>query len=243
MTDKRVLVIDDEWNMRNLLRIYLRKEGYQVTEASSGREGLECLGREAYDLVVLDIMMPDMDGWQVCAKIREGSVTPVLMLTARSDTRDKVNGLKLGADDYVTKPFEPEELLARAEALIRRSRQQPVSGNPTKPVVQVDIGGLAVYPEAREIRIHGSLVEFTPKEFDMLALLAKNPGRAYSRDSLVELLWGYDFSGETRVVDTHIKNIREKTQKAGLSYNPIQTVWGLGYKYNLPGPGGSHEKH
>lgn len=243
MTDKRVLVIDDEWNMRNLLRIYLRKEGYQVTEASSGREGLHRLDQAAYDLVVLDIMMPDMDGWQVCAKIREVSAVPVLMLTARSDTRDKVSGLKLGADDYVTKPFEPEELLARAEALIRRSRQQMASGSPATPGPQTEIGGLAVYPEAREIRINGSLVEFTPKEFDMLAILAKNPGRAYSRESLVELLWGYDFPGETRVVDTHIKNIREKTQKAGLSYNPVQTVWGVGYKFNLPTPGGSHERH
>lgn len=243
MTDKRVLVIDDEWNMRNLLRIYLRKEGYQVTEASSGREGLDLLVQEPYDLVVLDIMMPDMDGWQVCATIREVSAVPVLMLTARSDTRDKVSGLKLGADDYVTKPFEPEELLARVEALIRRSRQQTVAGSLAIPVPQIEIGGLAVYPEAREIRIHGSLVECTPKEFDMLALLAKNPGRAYSRESLVELLWGYDFPGETRVVDTHIKNIREKTQKAGLSYNPVQTVWGVGYKFNLPTPGGSHERH
>ncbi|MNC38288.1 Transcriptional regulatory protein SrrA [compost metagenome] len=221
--------------MRNLLRIYFRKEGYQVTEAASGREGLERLGQADYDLVLLDVMMPELDGWQVCAEIRVLTATPILMLTARTDTRDKVNGLKLGADDYVTKPFEPEELLARAEALIRRYRQQPVP--------QIEIGGLAVYPEAREIRIHGALVDFTPKEFDMLALLAKNPGRAYSRDSLVELLWGYDFPGETRVVDTHIKNIREKTQKAGLSYNPIQTVWGVGYKFNLPEPGGSHEKH
>jgi two-component system, OmpR family, response regulator ResD len=231
VVNHRVLVIDDEWNMRNLLRIFLRREGYEVVEAATGREGIDLLKSAAFDLVLLDVMMPDMDGWQVCKHIRAITMTPVLMLTARTETKDKVQGLSLGADDYVTKPFEPEELLARAHALIRRSAAQQSPGNSTP---RIDICGLLILPEGREVRIGGVPVDFTPKEFDMLSLLAQNPQRAYTRESLVELLWGNDYLGETRAVDTHVKNIREKIHRAGLAYNPIQTVWGIGYRFHTP---------
>lgn len=230
----KVLVIDDEWNMRNLLRVYLRREGYQVTEATTGREALDWVKASSFDLILLDVMMPDMNGWQVCEQIRAVSQTPILMLTARTETKDKVQGLSLGADDYVTKPFEPEELLARAHALIRRAT---LHLEERAALPRIEISGLVIFPEGRQVQIHGNAVDFTPKEFDMLAVLAQNPQRAYSREALVELLWGYDYPGETRVVDTHVKNIREKAQKAGLTYNPIQTVWGIGYKFHMPDAG------
>ncbi|MDF2923444.1 MAG: transcriptional regulator [Paenibacillaceae bacterium] len=229
MTNRKVLVIDDEWNMRNLLRIYLRKEGYEVTEAASGREGLERIGSTSFDLILLDVMMPDQDGWQVMEKLRALTAAPVLMLTARAETKDKVQGLGLGADDYVTKPFEPEELIARVHALIRRSALTGAD------LPKLEFPGLVIYPESRQVLIHGRTVDFTPKEFDMLTVFAQNPQRAYTRETLVELMWGNDYQGETRVIDFHVKNIREKVQKAGLAYNPIQTVWGVGYKFDAAG--------
>lgn len=231
MPQLQVLVVDDEWNMRNLLRIYLQREGFAVSEARTGREALDVLEQQRIDMVVLDVMMPDMDGWQVLRTIRESSRIPVLMLTARSDTKDKVQGLDGGADDYLTKPFEPEELAARLRSLLRRSGV-PVeqSANET-----LSFPGLKIVPQAREVRILERPVDFTQKEFDLLSTLARAGQRVFTRDDLVYQLWGEDYEGETRVVDTHIKNIREKLQKAGLSYNPIQTVWGLGYKFQIPG--------
>ncbi|MDT3425760.1 two-component system response regulator ResD [Paenibacillus forsythiae] len=237
MAQLRVLVVDDEWNMRNLLRIYLTKEGFRVSEASTGREALTLIGTGHFDIMLLDVMMPDMDGWQVCEAVRAKDSVPILMLTARSETKDKVRGFEIGADDYLTKPFEPEELVARMHSLIRRASlaQQAVP----KELV-LEFPGLAIRPDAREVSVMNSGVELTPKEFDLLAVLSGNRQRAFSRDELVERLWGMDFEGETRVVDTHIKNIREKLQKAGLGYNPIQTVWGVGYKFQAPGE--IHEK-
>ncbi|AKG34416.1 response regulator transcription factor [Paenibacillus durus] len=237
MAQLRVLVVDDEWNMRNLLRIYLAKEGFQVSEASTGREALKLIGSGNFDIVLLDVMMPDMDGWQVCEAVRAKDSVPILMLTARSETKDKVRGLEIGADDYLTKPFEPEELTARMHSLIRRASlaQQAV---PKERVLEFP--GLIIRPDAREVSVQDTRVELTPKEFDLLAVLSGNLQRAFSRDELVERLWGMDFEGETRVVDTHIKNIREKLQKAGLGYNPVQTVWGVGYKFQAPVQ--SHEK-
>lgn len=232
MTQLTALVVDDEWNMRNLLRIYLVKEGYRVIEAPTGREALSLVGRETFDVVLLDVMMPDMDGWEVCRAIREKNSVPVLMLTARSDTKDKIKGLEIGADDYLTKPFEPEELVARVHSLIRRAT---LARQAQPRETTLDFPGLSIRPDSREASAAGSPLELTPKEFELLAMLAGHPQRAFSRDELVERVWGLDFEGDTRVVDTHIKNIREKLQKAGLGYNPVQTVWGLGYKFQIPG--------
>lgn len=232
MNKLQVLIVDDEWNMRNLLRIYLMKEGITTREASTGHEALTILKQQNFDLILLDVMMPDMDGWQVCKAVREVNDVPILMLTARSETKDKVRGLGIGADDYLTKPFEPEELVARIYSLVRRSTlastQQPVKKVLTYPE-------LAIYPDAREVHILDTAVEFTLKEFDLLTVLAQNAHRVYTREELVERLWGNDYEGENRVIDTHIKNIREKLHKTGLSYNPVQTVWGLGYKFEIPG--------
>lgn len=232
MNKLKILVVDDEWNMRNLLRIYLTKQGFDVKEASNGKEALDWVAKESFEIILLDIMMPDMDGWQVCKKVRETSMTPILMLTARTETKDKVQGLGMGADDYLTKPFDPEELVARVFALIRRStltQSQVITDN------KIEVPEIDIFPEGRQIRIHDKPVELTQKEFDLFVMLAENEQRAFSREALVEALWGHDYMGESRVVDTHVKNIREKLQRAGLSYNPIQTVWGVGYKFYSAG--------
>lgn len=227
MNKIQILVVDDEWNMRNLLRIYLMKNGFEVMEARNGHEGLAMSDQYPFDLILLDVMMPDMDGWEVCKRIRQSKDTPILMLTARTETKDKVKGLTIGADDYIVKPFDPEELLARVIALLRRSKLSksvPVRKTITHHELQID-------PEGRQVFVLEKPVEFTPKEFDLLHLLAKQPGRAFSRDTLLETIWGMDYFGDERTVDTHVKNIREKLKRASLSFNPIQTVWGVGYKF------------
>ncbi|QWU15404.1 DNA-binding response regulator, OmpR family, contains REC and winged-helix (wHTH) domain [Paenibacillus sophorae] len=232
MSKLQVLIVDDEWNMRNLLRIYLMKEGFQIKEASTGLEALSMVKKHSFDIILLDVMMPDMDGWQVCKAIRETETVPILMLTARTETKDKIHGLGIGADDYLTKPFDSEELLARMYSLIRRSTITQTS-LPQQWVLEFP--QMTIIPDAREVRIQEELIDFTPKEFDLLAVLAQSRQRAFSREELVERIWGYDYEGEVRVVDTHIKNIREKLQKAGMTYNPIQTVWGVGYKFYVSG--------
>jgi two-component system response regulator ResD len=229
MQKLHLLVVDDEWNMRNLLRIYLTKSGFQVTEANNGTEALKLIEQTSFDLILLDVMMPDMDGWEVCKKIRLASQTPILMLTARTETKDKVHGLNLGADDYLVKPFEPDELIARVFALLRRSSlSEPIQGE-SKSISYPDLN---IDPEARQVRIMDQPIELTPKEFDLLYFLAVNPNKAFTREILLEQVWGGDYFGDIRTVDTHVKNIREKARKAGLSYIPIQTVWGVGYKFD-----------
>lgn len=228
MSKLQVLIVDDEWNMRNLLRIYLKTEGFLIQEAATGQEALSMIKKHFFDMILLDIMMPDMDGWQVCRVVRETHTVPILMLTARMETKDKIHGLGLGADDYLTKPFDREELLARIYSLYRRSTITHFMQ--TRPKV-LDFPELGIVPEAREIHVNGVSVELTQKEFNLLLILARSQPRAFSREDLVERVWGLEYEGETRVVDTHIKNIREKLNRAGMTYNPIQTVWGVGYKF------------
>lgn len=230
MNKLKVLIVDDEWNMRNLLKIYLNKNGFDVKEAANGVEAIGLARNEIFDLVILDIMMPGIDGWQVCQSLREFSNVPILMLTARTETKDKVKGLQMGADDYLAKPFEPEELVARVFALIRRnSIVQQVDTSTQK---KIEFEKLIIYQEGREVHVDGQIVDLTQKEFDLFYLFAEHPKRAYTREMLLDLVWGPDYLGDVRTVDTHIKNIREKIQKTELSYNPIQTVWGVGYKFN-----------
>jgi two-component system response regulator ResD len=231
MSKIQILVVDDEWNMRNLLRIYLTKNGFDVIEAKNGSEALGMTDKDSFDLIILDLMMPDMDGWEVCAKIRQNNKVPILMLTARTETKDKVQGLNMGADDYLTKPFEPEELIARVYALLRRSNAEELYSRPQNiislPEMSIDL-------EGRKIIIHESTVDLTPKEFDLLHLMTSRRTRVFSRSHLLLEIWGEDYYGDERTVDTHIKSIRSKVKKAGLSYNPIYTVWGVGYKFQGP---------
>lgn len=231
MSRIQILVVDDEWNMRNLLRIYLTKNGFDVIEAKNGTEALDMFEEANFDLIILDLMMPDMDGWQVCANIRQNSSVPILMLTARTETKDKVKGLNIGADDFLTKPFESEELIARVYALLRRAN---VTESNTSPSKVISLPEISIDLEGRKVIIHQSSVDFTPKEFDLLHLLASRRTRVFSRSHLLWEIWGEDYYGDERTVDTHIKSIRSKVKKAGLSYNPIYTVWGVGYKFQGP---------
>lgn len=230
MSKSSILVVDDEWNMRNLIKIYLKNNGFEVRETGNGDDAVNLVRQEPFDLVILDIMMPGTDGWQVCQAIREFSHIPILMLTARSDTKEKVKGLNLGADDYLAKPFEPEELVARVSALIRRNTIVQQAGAGLSRTIRFE--GLSIDKEAREVTVGNHTVELTQKEFDLFSLLAEHPKRVYTRLMLLDVVWGPDYLGDMRTVDTHIKNIREKVQRAGLPYNPIQTVWGVGYKFN-----------
>ncbi len=235
MNKRSVLMVDDDWKLRNLLRIYLSGEGFETDEASGGQEALQMAGRRAYDLIILDVMMPGMDGWEVCRSIRKTQSVPILMLTALGETREKVQGLGLGADDYLTKPFDPEELIARVHALLRRASLKPAGQKETDTM---DFRNLTIDRDGRRVLVGRRSVALTPKEFDLLAVLAKNSGRVFSREQLIEKNWGYDFDGDARVVDIHIKNLREKLKKSGLPYDPIRTVWGVGYQFSA----GAEEK-
>lgn len=224
----KVLVVDDEWNMRNLIKIYLEKEDFQVDEASGGYEALQMARQNPYELLVLDIMLPDIDGWEVCSSIRKVKQIPILMLTARNDVQDRVRGLNLGADDYLVKPFAPEELVARVHALLRREKVK-IEGISDALLTYED---LSIDSTSREVLVIGKSIELTPKEFDILYLVASQPKRVYTREILLDQIWESEDFRDFRTIDTHVKNVREKLRKAELSYNPIKTIWGVGYKFN-----------
>ena len=224
MSGNRVLVVDDEDHILELARLYLAREGYHIETVSDGAQALARFGQVKPDLVVLDIMLPNVDGLTICREIRKQSQVPIIMLTARDEVTDKVVGLELGADDYLTKPFHPQELVARAKALVRRSRLEP-----DQPGL-VRAGRLEVDLERHEVRFGETKVQLRPKEFDLLALLARHPGRVFQRSELLDLVWGYDFPGYTRTVDVHVQQLREKLTQAGVTKPTVQTVWGVGYK-------------
>ncbi|CAM3688151.1 response regulator transcription factor [Cytobacillus oceanisediminis] len=231
MKKEKILVVDDEWNMRQLLNIQLSSR-FDIKEAGSGIEALDVLKKEMVDLVILDLMMPDLDGWQVCKKIRETSQVPILMLTARGDVKDKVQGFTVGADDYLVKPFNPEELLARSKALIRRSTLSSESNPQSEGIIE--ISELKIDQNQRQVFIKNDLLEVTPKEFDLIQLLVLNPRITFTRDMLLDHIWGIHGVLDIRTVDSHVKNVREKFRKNNLSFNPIKTVWGRGYKFQAP---------
>src|SRR5919198_2962160 len=224
MSGNRVLVVDDEDHILELARLYLSREGYQIEAVSDGAQALARFSQTKPDLVVLDIMLPNVDGLTICREIRQKSQVPIIMLTARDEVTDKVVGLELGADDYLTKPFHPQELVARAKALVRRARLEP-----DQPKL-VRAGRLEVDLERHEVRCAESKVQLRPKEFDLLALLARYPGRVFQRSELLDLVWGYDFPGYTRTVDVHVQQLREKLARGGVRDPSVQTVWGVGYK-------------
>jgi len=223
----RILVVDDEAHIVELARLYLTREGYEVEGIGDGSQALARFGQVKPDLVVLDIMLPGTDGLTICKEIRKQSQVPIIMLTARDEVTDKVVGLEVGADDYLTKPFHPQELVARAKALLRRAHAEP-----EQPKL-VRAGRLEVDLERHEVRHGSSKVQLRPKEFDLLALLARHPGRVFQRSELLDLVWGYDFPGYTRTVDVHVQQVREKLAAAGVTDPSIQTVWGVGYRLEL----------
>ena len=220
-------MVDDEEHIVELARLYLSREGYQVEGVADGVQALNRFGQLKPDLVVLDIMLPGMDGLTICREMRKTSQVPIIMLTARDEVTDKVVGLELGADDYLTKPFHPQELVARAKALVRRAKLEP-----DQPKL-IRTGKLEVDLERHEVRFPEHKLQLRPKEFDLLALLAKHPGRVFQRSELLDLVWGYDFPGYTRTVDVHVQQLREKLAGGGVTDPVIQTVWGVGYKLEL----------
>ena len=222
MADITILLVEDEKNIASFIAMYLEKEGFSVQVAASGGEGIALAARGAPQLVILDIMLPDMDGFEVCRRLRKESDIPIIMLTARDAPTDKVVGLELGADDYITKPFEPRELVARVRSVLRRYAPQ---GREQKG--PVSSGSVTVDPERHEVAVAGDLVKLTGKEFDLLHYLILNAGIALSRQQLLEGVWGYDFVGDTRTVDVHINQLRKKLGEAVA----IETVWGVGYKF------------
>lgn len=226
MKEPKLLIVDDEWNMRNLIKIYLRSEHVSLLEARNGREALTLINTQPFDLVLLDIMMPDIDGWEVCKEIRKTKDTPILMLSARTDVEDVVRGLNEGADDYLTKPFAPEELRARVHALLRRAK---ITQTDEPPLLQYK--DLVFDNNAKSVFVNDEKVGLTPKEFELLYLLASHPNRVFTRDILLTQIWGPEQFRDDRTVDTHVKNIREKIRKLNLSYDPIQTIWGIGYQF------------
>ena len=223
-----VLVVEDDRNIAELLQMYLEKEGYAVATAHDGGQGLAKFRSIKPDLVLLDVMMPVMDGWGVCKAIRAESQTPVIMLTAKGETDDKVAGLKTGADDYITKPFEMKEVLARIEAVLRRSGNAAVEKQSRRLVFD----RLVIDMDAFELMVDGRKVDTPPKEMELLFYLASSPNRVYTRNQLLDEVWGFDYFGDSRTVDVHVKRLREKLEGVSESWG-LKTVWGVGYKFEV----------
>lgn len=225
MSNMNILIADDEDKMRQVIKIYLQREGYTIKEATDGKDALEKFKTTPFSLLLLDVMMPEIDGWTVCRKIREESSVPIIMLTARSEEYDKLFGFELGVDDYITKPFSPRELVARVKALLKRSNI-----NNKTDEDNIKISNLEIRPLAKQVFLDNLEIILTPKEFDLLHFFAQNPQQVFSREQLLNKVWGYDFIGDARTVDTHIKQIREKL---GAYKKYIHTVWGTGYKLKV----------
>ena len=223
-----VLIVEDDPNIRELLQLYLEKDGYAVTLAADGGQGLAKFHAIKPDLVLLDVMMPVMDGWAVCKAIRAEDNTPVIMLTAKGETDDKVAGLKTGADDYVTKPFEMKELLARIEAVLRRSDR----ANEPEVSRRLVFDKLTIDMDAFELTVDGKKVDAPPKEMELLYYLASSPNRVYTRNQLLDEVWGFDYFGDSRTVDVHVKRLREKLEGVSEKWC-VKTVWGVGYKFEV----------
>ena len=223
----RILVVDDEKIIAKGLKFALEKEGFEVSVANDGAEAIRLFQDENPDLIVLDLMLPEVDGFEVCRRIRKKSDIPIIMLTARGEDIDKILGLELGADDYVTKPFNPRELVARVKAILRRSHTQTMdSGGQV-----IRLQDLQIDLFQHKVRVRDKDVELTSKEFALLGLLASHPGRVFSREKLLEQVWGYDYYGDARTVDVHIRHLREKIEPDPATPQLILTVWGAGYKF------------
>lgn len=220
-----IFLVDDEQHIIDLAKMYLEQEGWKTTSATDGAIALQRILSEKPSLVVLDLMLPGLDGWEVCRRVRSQSDVPIIMLTARSEDIDKIVGLELGADDYMTKPFNPRELVARVKAIFRRSDKRPAASDSSDTPIVID--NLSIYPQRRAAIVDGRTVDLRMKEFDLLLTLAENPGIVFSREKLLDVVWGFDFAGETRTVDVHVAHLRHKLE--GM-HPQIETVWGVGYK-------------
>lgn len=222
MSDRRILLVDDELRLREMLKAYMANEGYEIVEAADGREALELFRGQEFSLVILDVMLPYVDGWTVCREIRRTSVVPIIMLTARGEEYDRLFGFELGVDDYMVKPFSPKELLARMKAIIRRSEQGNV------PLERLAIQGFEIEFSSRTVKVDGREIMLTPREYDLLSFFVQNQNQVFTREQLLSSVWGYDFAGDSRTVDTHVKTLREQL---GDYRRFLVTVWGVGYKF------------
>lgn len=227
MSVGKILIVDDDQNICELLRLYIEKEGFDVRIANDGRRAIDLFDEYNPDLIMLDIMLPELDGWQVCREIRKKSKCPIIMLTAKGEVFDKVLGLELGADDYVVKPFETKEVVARIKAVLRR-----VGTTEEDQVKEVKYDKLSINLTNYELRVNGVQVDTPPKEMELIYHLASNPNRVFSRDELLDQVWGFDYYGDSRTVDVHVKRLREKLEGVSDKW-ALKTVWGVGYKFDV----------
>ena len=224
MDKVKVLVVDDEARMRKLVRDFLEREGFSVLEAEDGMRAMELFYEDKdIALIILDVMMPNMDGWQVCREVRQTSKVPIIMLTARSEERDELQGFELGVDEYISKPFSPKILVARVTAILRRV-------NALDAGQVIDAGGISIDKAAHQVKIDGKEIELSYKEFELLSYFAENQGIALSREKILNNVWNYDYFGDARTIDTHVKKLRSKLGEKG---NYIRTIWGMGYKFEV----------
>lgn len=227
MATGKIMVVDDDQNICELLRLYIEKEGYEVDIANDGRQAIRVFEEANPDLILLDIMLPELDGWQVCREIRKKSQCPIIMLTAKGEVFDKVLGLELGADDYVVKPFEAKEVMARIKAVLRR-----LGKNGAEAVKEVKYDKLSINLTNYELRVNGVQIDTPPKEMELIYHLASNPNRVFTRDQLLDEVWGFDYYGDSRTVDVHVKRLREKLEGVSDKW-ALKTVWGVGYKFEV----------
>ena len=242
---KKVLLVDDEPSIVTLLAFNLEKDGYEVTTATDGAEGYRLAISNPYDFIILDLMLPSMDGMDICKRLRQEKFeTPIMILTAKDDELEKIIGLELGADDYMTKPFSPREVLARMKAILRRTNKavpaEPIATAQPETVEdeteKIEVGEITIFPQLYEVHVNGALIEVTPKEFELLLYMAKRANRILSREQLLNAIWNFDYAGETRIVDVNIRHIREKIEKDTKNPQYIRTVRGFGYKFEVAKP-------
>lgn len=224
----KILIVDDDENICELLRLYLKKDGFETIVANDGRQAVEYAKMHNPDLILLDIMLPLLDGWQVCREIRKSSEVPIIMLTAKGETFDKILGLELGADDYITKPFETKEVVARIKAVLRRSNDNDKQNK----IEEVRFDKLKINLTNYELVVDGKSIDTPPKELELIYHLASNPNRVYTRDQLLDEVWGFDYYGDSRTVDVHVKRLREKLENVSQEWS-LKTVWGVGYKFEV----------
>lgn len=225
-----ILIVEDDSDLSELIKIQLTDNDYEIEQAFNGRIALNKALENRYSLIILDVMLPEVDGFEICKSIRkEDRQIPILMLTAKAEEADKIMGLEYGADDYLTKPFSIKELIARVKALLRRASASETEDS--SKLDQMDFGDLVIYPKKRSVQLQDELIELTSKEFELLLLFANNPGRAYSRQELLDVVWGYQYSGYSHTVNSHINRLRSKIEKNPSEPKYITTVWGMGYKF------------